>query len=508
MIQPATQSSASNLLLGTGLLSAETEESAGAGDFAALLLSTGVIAGEVETTETSADPMAAFSALRQEAGKPAGKSLPAALPQAEAGNDTTTAEGEAKADSRPAGDEAPSDAAAPEPVLSLAMLTAALMPQAVTGRTTQAPVAPEAPATALPQVKGPQAIRPHLAETEAASPTTMIIGAARAPLPVPVSTPAATATITMPFVVPAAETAAAQAAPVQSTETAITERAAEPALRATADISTTANTPRTTPRPTAARAAKPGTATIAAANPQPAPLDAAVAQAPATTLTPVVAERVSAAPRPTTGDAAPVAEKARATASDTASARLTAAAPTAAELQPVIALREAQPTVQTGPVDAPRQTQGHLAPHDFAALVDRLVEARDASAPHIVSTAVSHVEFGRIALRFEQNDNGLTVAMNSTDPEFARAVQAAQPAAQVQAGSDNGQSAPRHESAQQHSATGTQPQAQGQAQGQASARGGQNDQGSQSGEARRAAREQTQDHADDDTAPRRGGIYA
>lgn len=77
--------------------------------------------------------------------------------------------------------------------------------------------------------------------------------------------------------------------------------------------------------------------------------------------------------------------------------------------------------VSTAPAMAPVRSL------DFAALVDRLVMARDAAAPQTVSLALTHAEFGKISLRFEQDDTGLNVGMTSPDPDFARAVSAAMP---------------------------------------------------------------------------------
>jgi hypothetical protein len=59
---------------------------------------------------------------------------------------------------------------------------------------------------------------------------------------------------------------------------------------------------------------------------------------------------------------------------------------------------------------------------DFATLVDSIARARDDGAT--VSVAVAHAEFGKVSLRFENGDNGLSVAMSSADPGFARAVAA------------------------------------------------------------------------------------
>lgn len=64
-------------------------------------------------------------------------------------------------------------------------------------------------------------------------------------------------------------------------------------------------------------------------------------------------------------------------------------------------------------------------PQDFAALVDRLVAAREALQPQSVTLAVRHSDFGAVQLRFQQDASGLSVALASADPDFARAVSAA-----------------------------------------------------------------------------------
>jgi hypothetical protein len=68
---------------------------------------------------------------------------------------------------------------------------------------------------------------------------------------------------------------------------------------------------------------------------------------------------------------------------------------------------------------------------DFAALVDRLVEARSASAPQSTHASLVHAEFGQVSLQFQQDGSDLTVAMSSADPDFARAAQSAQAAQAV-----------------------------------------------------------------------------
>lgn len=70
--------------------------------------------------------------------------------------------------------------------------------------------------------------------------------------------------------------------------------------------------------------------------------------------------------------------------------------------------------------------------HSFAAVVDRLMAARDAvqadGAVQPVAINLRHADFGTVSVRFEQRADGLSVALASPDPDFARAVQAAAPA--------------------------------------------------------------------------------
>lgn len=63
---------------------------------------------------------------------------------------------------------------------------------------------------------------------------------------------------------------------------------------------------------------------------------------------------------------------------------------------------------------------------DFAALVDSVARARDAAAgTQDVAVSVTHAEFGKVSLRFQNEDNGLSVSLASPDPGFAPAVAAA-----------------------------------------------------------------------------------
>jgi len=121
------------------------------------------------------------------------------------------------------------------------------------------------------------------------------------------------------------------------------------------------------------------------------------------------------------------------------------------------------------PALAPAAPPGN-APHDFATLVDRLIEARDAARPQGVSLALDHADFGKVSLHFRHDEAGLSVSASSPDPAFARAVEAAIPAAGASTGADA--SPGQNGNAGAGSSTSAQlAQGNGQPQGQASAQG-------------------------------------
>jgi hypothetical protein len=188
--------------------------------------------------------------------------------------------------------------------------------------------------------------------------------------------------------------------------------------------------------------------------------------------------------------------------------RVTAASPEPARIAlspqegPMLAspsLTFAVPDAPTNsPISAAASAPRAHAPHDFAALVDRLADARDTAlavqAPRAVTASIAHAEFGDVAIRFEHVGDALSVALSSPDPEFVRAVQAAAPAAQASMANDGGAPSSRHDAQGQHtgSSSGQSPQAQSQQRGA----------GAQS-------RDPTP-HAEgkDDRQPAKGGIFA
>jgi Meckel syndrome type 1 protein len=80
---------------------------------------------------------------------------------------------------------------------------------------------------------------------------------------------------------------------------------------------------------------------------------------------------------------------------------------------------------------------------DFATLVDSIARARDEAAGP-VAVSLTHGEFGKVSLRFNHRDDGLSVTMASADPGFAPAVAAARDAGQTATNQD----APRSDAQQ------------------------------------------------------------
>lgn len=117
----------------------------------------------------------------------------------------------------------------------------------------------------------------------------------------------------------------------------------------------------------------------------------------------------------------------------------------AVELQPLLTTREIQPLATAGPQSALHVSPPPTGTYDFAALVDRLVEARDAAAPQSIRTSITHTDFGQVSLRFQYDDGGLTVSMKSADPGFIPAAQAAAAASQSPGSGENSSGSPRHD---------------------------------------------------------------
>ncbi|HKT84581.1 MAG TPA: hypothetical protein VJQ77_00695 [Novosphingobium sp.] len=100
--------------------------------------------------------------------------------------------------------------------------------------------------------------------------------------------------------------------------------------------------------------------------------------------------------------------------------------------QPVAAARIAD--AAPAPVASAQAEQ----PHDFATLVDRLSQAREAASPQVVRTALQHAEFGRVSLQFRHDDASLNVTMANADPAFNSAVHSAVAASLAGSSGGNG----------------------------------------------------------------------
>lgn len=118
----------------------------------------------------------------------------------------------------------------------------------------------------------------------------------------------------------------------------------------------------------------------------------------------------------------------------------------------------------TQPQPAAAQTAapiGSVRPHDFAALIERIAVAREAAVPQAVSITVAHQDFGQVRLSFRPEDTGLSVAMSSADPGFARAAAAVPAPTLPSAVSDQPGSSQSQRSDSSPAQTGGQPQSRG-----------------------------------------------
>ena len=98
-----------------------------------------------------------------------------------------------------------------------------------------------------------------------------------------------------------------------------------------------------------------------------------------------------------------------------------------ADLLPALASAAPEGDLLSTPQAAASAPSAPPAPtrHDFAAMIDRLIEARDMAGAQPIAMTLRHEDFGAVSLNFRTADDGLTVTMASPDPEFARAVGAA-----------------------------------------------------------------------------------
>lgn len=525
MINPTASTAISSLALNTGILAVTGDGAAVSADFAALLGTTIGPGGEGAANPFAQIGQAAGLQVRQPTGNLAGKALPVDPFLASANAATAGFDAPQGAESTPA---LAVPAATPEiilpgltvPASAAAPLTAPTAPSPQTAQTP--PLAAPSTTDSLVKTAAAQLAAPVLTAKAEAGPIAKPIKGGKAEKPatgeaetalsaISTETPVATATtfvaalLTDAVVTPAPVIEGANpltppvaAAPIPATAPPLTDTAAlEP--QQTAAIAQWTAAP-VIARPAGAAqpdAAKPAIKASETADSQPK----AVA-APASEVTIAMATQRA--------DGVQEAAKARdpltpATSEAPASKISTPAQPLTA---PVLAMPDAQTFSQTvgQVVTAPAANSPAQTGHDFNALVDRLVEAREAAMPAAVHAAVTHREFGNISLRFDQDAGGLSVAMSSADPEFANAVQASAASAQSQTTSDNGSNAARQDTgAQQYSSGANTGQPQSQGQSQASAR---QDRSEQARADTRSPGATAHDRQDDEAADMRGGIYA
>ncbi len=199
--------------------------------------------------------------------------------------------------------------------------------------------------------------------------------------------------------------------------------------------------------------------------------------------------------------------------------RTAQAARPGAQFSPLVASQPEAPAPRLGtaPVAAPTPTAGSEQPHDFATLVDRLSEAREAASPQVVRTALHHADFGRVSLQFRHDDGNLSVTMANADPAFTSAVHNAVAASASGSAAGNGDQ-PRQEGQQglqQQSATQQQAATSGNGQGQAQQQAAQAraDQGERNshrahGSPAHQQQERGASSARSEAGTRRSGIYA
>ena len=417
-------------------------------------------------------PMETAAPLDGKSGKPSGKILP---PSAEPARRKHSEEA-------PASIKAATETAAASPPPVTAQPVAAI-PDAPSSPAEPAalPIAPfvasasvREQATAAPA----PAAAPAMAQAKTQRPSSL--AALEAPSATPPSptvplSPAAPRQVDMPGLEPI-EIVAAEPAPVAlSPAPSLTAPTPVPPRPAEAAPLVQERTVTAAAAPHAETIAQPAGGPAQQAGNSPAP----VIQAQTSQLPPVIAPRIDqapaaaqeapiAAPTPDAVIAASVDQPRAAVSARTAQAQPAAsphraapaseidAAPASARTasapqppQPLIT--EAAPVIPPATASAIASAPTAETPQDFATLVSRLSEAREAASPHVVRTALSHAEFGRVSMQIAHDDGGLSVTMASRDPEFTGAVQAAAAAA-ANSGAGNGEP-PRQENAGQQQAS-------------------------------------------------------
>ena len=375
-------------------------------------------------------------------------------------------------------------------------------------------LAPTIPAKTAPE-RAAQPIRPAPDSPHAVAAPEPVLNAERPIQPAVLIGPALALTALPGLTLPAPRTFIVQTIPAGQPE--VSETAAAPVVALPEPARTATIAPLVLPLAAAlhpkAIVGQPG----GKATPLPPPVEVA-AQVGSQISAPVAAQPIIAVAAHAVHERAPEAVAAhgsRTIEANKPAAPTPEAAPMPADAQPAVPVT-LQPGADTAPASAPAFATAAVpqrteAPHDFAALIDRLVEAREAArssvSPQAVQAAVAHADFGKVELRFEQNGAQLSVSLASSDPDFARAVQAAAPAAQQQdLPRDTGSAPQRHDMTERPSTGSSFAQSQQQPQSQ---RGQASDPRGE--EARSHSRHEPQPRNDarsEARSSRRSGIFA
>lgn len=496
MLQPAASSAQSSIALSLAG-QAGTAETAEIPEGFAALLALGMSAPAGEEANPGALFEAASVAFRQNGtatgkvtGNLAGKILPVGSRDdaALAATDLDKTLAPATQSDQPG----PQEYMTAEPMLAILGLALPMIPAALTALKIELPEAKPAPAPPQTPAPAQAAVAPPLAATIAR------LTAAQTKTP---ESPVAPAIATTP-----------PRPPARADGTAAPKPASQPARQPGASIDITMIV-EPTPGSAKTVAFDAVLATPVIAKPVAAKPDTAANVIATSSAAPVLANEAVAKPA-----SRPVAATTSASV-DTAPTRNPASAPdiaisdlakpiAAAELQPLLALRDTQsftPVSANAPVAT--ATAPQPAGYDFATLVDRLVDARDAAMPQTIRAAVNHADFGQVSLSFQADDHRLAVSMTSADPDFAPAVQAAAAMQANTSTADNGSNASRQDAQnQQASNSATANQSQAQAQSQGSARSGERE---RADNGRQTGRDSESAPTKDDARPEnRGGIYA
>lgn len=464
MIQPTAPTPVAGAIQTVGKANGASPEAAGAGSFLTILgMSAGAEAAAEEVPSATDGALAGLMlpVAGGNLGKAGGKILPVAAADPDLAPETDTPSG--------TGD----DDTGLQTVPSEAALDSTGTPMALAG---MLPL----PLPPLPGAESVTTIEPRAAATDrtgtdtAASSSAAVTAALTQQISQTQTQPAATAakapnapqpaTQGSPLQATSMQTATLQATPIHilSAQTAATKPVAAPVVTLApieivpdSDAKATGSTPSAIPAQpavTAVQLAARHPLATAAATVTPVQADDA---APTAAIKPRTGRRdtgLETASTPSATDAKPAVRMPAETASTAPASPL----PLIAEPAQIRSTGIAAPGIVTS---AAATAQAAESPQDFATLVDRLNEAREAAGPQLVRTAVTHAQFGRISLQFRHEDNGLAVTMANSDPSFTSAVHAAANASLAGNANGNGDDAGRQQQQQSQNQASSQQQA-------------------------------------------------